>query len=375
MINSRKIKFNPNKEEFILKYKELESSKKMAELYGVNNKTILKYADSIGYKNNKTCDYWKPENKEEFISIYNKLKSSIKVAEYYGVCKKTILKYAKRIGYKNKYRNELSAEEIKYVLSNYNLKTSINLAKELNVSKSYITKIWRENNLSGKQTRRYYLNENYFEVIDTNDKAYILGVIASDGCVYKREHHVGVLSFTFHIQEKDIIDILIKYIKLEYKEHTTENRISLQINSDKIVSDLKKYNITPRKTWIYSPYILKDDSLMWAYIRGYFDGDGSIYYANKKENTPSSYEISFCGNKNTMNFFNNFFHKFDIKSYIHKDNRRKYSQDFYIVRIKENKSKSKFIKYLYENCKDVKLNRKYNKCMKFLEIYNKRLSN
>lgn len=369
------IKFNPDKEEFILKYKELESSRKMAEFYDVNNKTILRFADSIGYKNNKTCDYWKPENEVEFISIYNQLKSSIKVAEYYGVCKETILKYAKRIGYKNKYRNELSNKEIEYVLSNYNSKTSVNLAEELNVSKSYITKIWSQNDLQGKQTRKYYLNENYFNTIDTNDKAYILGVIASDGCVYERENHIGMLSFKFHIREKDIINILIKYMELEYKEYVLKDRISLQINSDKIVSDLKKYNITTRKTWTYSPYMLENDSLMWAYIRGYFDGDGSIYYINKKENMPSSYEISICGNERTINFLNNYFHKFGIKSYMHKDNRcQKYSYDFYYLKIKENESKLKFIKYLYDSCEDIKLNRKYEKCMKFLEIYNKRLS-
>lgn len=370
-----KVKFKPNEEEFILKYKELESSRKMAEFYGVNNKTILRFADSIGYKNNKTCDYWKPESDIEFTSIYNQLKSSTKVAEYYGVCKETILKYAKRIGYKNKYRNELNNEEIEYILSNYNLKTSVNLAEELNVSKSYITKIWKENNLQGKQTRRYYLNENYFNVIDTNDKAYILGVIASDGCVYERENHIGMLSFQFHIQEKDIIDILKKYMELEYKERISEDRVSLQINSDKIVSDLKKYNIVPNKTWIYSPYELDNDELMWAYIRGYFDGDGSISCRKEKDNLPSSYEISICGNKSTISFLNNYFHRFGIKSYMRKDNRaNKYSYDFYYLKIKENESKSKFVKHLYDGCNDVKLNRKYKKCMKFLEVYNERLS-
>ena len=211
-----RIKFKPNKEEFIAKYKELESSRKMAEFYGVNNKTILRFANSIGYKNNKTCDYWKPKDDNEFISLYNKLKSSGDMAKYYGVSDKTILKYAKRIGYENKYRKELSEEEILYVLSNYNNKTSLTLSKELDVSASYIKKIWRTNGLKGKENRRYYFNENYFSKIDSNDKAYILGVIASDGNVYERENHLGMLSFSFHIQEKDIIDILKKYMENQF---------------------------------------------------------------------------------------------------------------------------------------------------------------
>lgn len=370
-----RIKFKPNKEEFIAKYKELESSRKMAEFYGVNNKTILRFADSIGYKNNKTCDYWKPKDDNEFISLYNKLKSSGDMAKYYGVSDKTILKYAKRIGYENKYRKELSEEEILYVLSNYNNKTSLTLSKELDVSASYIKKIWRTNGLKGKENRRYYFNENYFSKIDSNDKAYILGVIASDGNVYERENHLGMLSFSFHIQEKDIIDILKKYMELEYKEHISEDRMSLQVNSDKIVSDLKKYNIVPNKTWTYYPYELDNDELMWAYIRGYFDGDGSISCRKTKENTPSSYEISICGNEKTMTYFNDYFHSFGVKSNIYLDNRKeKYSDDFYYIKIKENKSKAIFINNIYKDCGDVKLNRKYNKCMKFLEVYNERLS-
>ena len=312
-------------------------------------------------------------NKEEFIKKYDELKSSRKMAEFYGFDKATILNYAKEIGYVNNYRRVLNEEEIKYVLDNYYSKSSVTLSKELNVSKSYITKLWRINGLKDKQTRKYYLDEDYFETIDTKDKAYILGVIASDGCVYKRDKHIGMLSFRFHIQELDIINVIKKYMKLEYKEIITENRVALQINSDKIVSDLSKYNIIPRKTWSYKPYDLQDDILMWHFIRGYFDGDGSVYFSGKQ--VPSSYYISFCGNKETMIFINNFLQKHGIKTKLNKDNRpNKYSEEFYGIRIKENKSKEIFINYLYDDCNDIKLNRKYDKCVEFLNLYNKRLS-
>ena len=31
----------------------------------------------------------------------------------------------------------------------------------------------------------YQLNENYFETIDTREKAYFLGLLAADGCIHK----------------------------------------------------------------------------------------------------------------------------------------------------------------------------------------------
>lgn len=312
-------------------------------------------------------------NKEEFIKKYDELKSSRKMAEFYGFDKATILNYAKEIGYVNNYRRVLNEEEIKYVLDNYFSKSSVTLAKELNVSKSYIKKLWRVNGLKGKQTRKYYLDEDYFETIDTKDKAYILGIIASDGCIYKRDKHIGMLSFQFHIQELDIINVIKKYMKLEYKERITENRVALQINSDKIVLDLSKYNIIPRKTWSYKPYDLQDDILMWHFIRGYFDGDGSICFSGNKQ-IPSNYYISFCGNKETMIFINNFLQKHEIKSKIYQDKRLdKYEDDFYYIKIFENKSKEIFINHLYNDCDDIKLNRKYDKCVEFLNLYNERL--
>lgn len=369
----RKSKFYPDKDEFIEKYKELESSRKMAIYYGVNNKTILKFAHSIGYKNTKTCDYWKPDDKEEFLRLYDTVKSSEDMAKAYNVCRETILKYAKRIGYVNKYRAELTDNEKEYITKNYNRKTSSSLAKKFNVSGSYISKIWRENGLIGKESRMYYLNEDYFSEINRSDKAYILGVIASDGCVYKRDDKcIGSLSFQFHIQEKEIIDIILKFMEAEYSPSIRENRISLQINSDKIFYDLNKYNIVPNKTWIYEPCIL-EDNLMWHFLRGFFDGDGSIYHLKNCENTLSKWEISICGNKNTINIINNFLTKHNIKSNVYQDKRNeKYSHEFYYLKIKANKEKYKFIDALYKDSEEIRLSRKYLKCMKYIELYNER---
>lgn len=37
----------------------------------------------------------------------------------------------------------------------------------------------------------YSFNENYFNEIDCADKAYLLGFICADGCLYKRDGHQG----------------------------------------------------------------------------------------------------------------------------------------------------------------------------------------
>ena len=367
-----KIYFNPPPEEFISKYQEFKSGIKMAEYYGTSQTNIYSYAKKINFKNDIA---WSPEDKNQFILKYQELKSASAVSAYYNVCKPTVLKYANKIGFVNQYRNSLTSDEVKYVLENYYLKTSLNLSKELNVSKSLIIKTWRENKLAGKQSRRYYINENYFEEINSFDKAYFLGIIAADGCVYayRNANKLKMLSLGFHIQEKDIIDLFIKYTGAEYVPYTNDKVITLQINSNKLVNDLSQYNIVERKTWIYEPTHL-NSSLMWHFLRGYFDGDGSIYLSGKE--LPCNWFISICGNEQTMRFFYEFLKKNEINSYVRQDKRKgKYKFPFYNLSIRRNEDKIKFINKLYENSIDLRLSRKYLKCEEFLKLYNKRHPN
>lgn len=90
---------------------------------------------------------------EEFIKIYNELKSSRKVGEYYGCDKSSVLNHAKAIGYDVNTNKEykLSQQDKIEIINAYNNKTSTELAKQYNVSRGMITKLWKDNNLKGKE--------------------------------------------------------------------------------------------------------------------------------------------------------------------------------------------------------------------------------
>lgn len=90
---------------------------------------------------------------EEFIKKYQELKSSRKMAEFYNCNKTTILNHAKKIAFNpNSVKREykLSESDKKRILSLYYEKTSTELAEEYNVSRGMITKLWYDANLSGK---------------------------------------------------------------------------------------------------------------------------------------------------------------------------------------------------------------------------------
>lgn len=136
-----------------------------------------------------------------------------------------------------------------------------------------------------KRRTNITFNEDYFEVVDTEDKAYFLGFIAADGSVNQRDGNCKVLSI--HINKKDI-DILEKFKKVLnysgefYYYDKRPNMITMHCHSVKMVNDLLKYNIVRNKTKILEfPDIPK--KLINHYMRGYFDGDGCIsIHADKR---------------------------------------------------------------------------------------------
>ena len=91
---------------------------------------------------------------ELFKEKYLELKSAQKVGEYYGCSKTAVLSHARKIGFDvNSIPRDykLSPQDKQKILEQYNLKTSTELAKEYNVSRGMITKIWYDANLKGKE--------------------------------------------------------------------------------------------------------------------------------------------------------------------------------------------------------------------------------
>lgn len=91
---------------------------------------------------------------EDFINNYNKLKSSRKMGEIYNCNKTSVLKHAKDIGFDpNKIDRgyKLTEKDKERIINLYESKTSNELAKEYNVSRGMITKIWYDKRLSGKK--------------------------------------------------------------------------------------------------------------------------------------------------------------------------------------------------------------------------------
>lgn len=87
-------------------------------------------------------------------------------------------------------KKEFSQEQIQDIINKYQNEhyAMQKIGETYNVSRSVIGRILKENNVSiNKDNHKYTADYRKFENIDSPEKAYWLGFIAADGCVYVRE--------------------------------------------------------------------------------------------------------------------------------------------------------------------------------------------
>lgn len=132
------------------------------------------------------------------------------------------------------------------------------------------------------------LNENVFNKIDDEKSAYFLGLIYADGNIFKNKTWDSwTLSCCQSEKDMDIILKLQNFLQTNRK--INENIIkentyyTISINSKQICLDLKKLGVSENKSLVLKFPTFISDELMPHFIRGYFDGDGSIWEGKRKK--------------------------------------------------------------------------------------------
>ena len=151
-------------------------------------------------------------------------------------------------------------------------------------------------NVSRKRSRTPILS-NYFEKIDTQNKAYFLGLIAADGSVF--QCNKGKIVFSISLIDKDLLDLLsteicgsdklVREVKRKYRDGSSK-MYEIKFSDEIFTNNLISNGILINKTFTLDfPNI--DEEFISHYIRGYLDGDGTVYKFSGK------LFIAFYGNK------------------------------------------------------------------------------
>lgn len=249
--------------------------------------------------------------------------------------------------------------EINFIKENYKDMTSNEMAKKLDRTKSAIDlKI----NRLGLKKSKYTYDKDFFEEIDTEDKAYWLGFIYADGCVSFDEISKSA-EFCIRLQGRDDghlkkfnksikgnieVQLNLRTCNLNNKEYDT---CSIRLYSNKLVLDLINKGVIPNKTLAIQLPNIKSD-LMNHFIRGYFDGDGCITLDKKRRHPRADFT---CGSLEFLESIRKELYANDICSYICQE-----KSNTYRLFVRGMSNFDKFFNYLY-NESNIYLDRKFNK--------------
>lgn len=209
--------------------------------------------------------------------------------------------------------------------------------------------------------RRYTLNFNYFKQWNHN-MAYILGFIGADGYIDKKETFLRIV---LQRQDKQILEDIKRELQFtgtvrlgQAKNQTGIFDTSLLLVTSKyMVKDLINLGIVNKKSFILSMDKIPEEFKL-DFIRGYFDGDGSVGEQwSKKSQTPMLRTRFFSGSKILMEEIQQYLTNLGVKTVnIRKDTRK----ELYILEYSQ-KASLQIYDLFYQNKELICLSRKKEK--------------
>lgn len=196
----------------------------------------------------------------------------------------------------------------------------------------------------------YFSDEN---LLKHPERFVIVGFIAADGCISDTKTGQKILCIALCEKDKNVLETINEEIcnktrKLTYNKKTKS--FILSIPSDQISKDLKKYNIVPRKTYIYDLPSLNEEQMSY-FVRGYFYGDGCLY-RGKSYGSSGYYFIS------TYNFAKSL-QEFLLKNKILDREFKIYKHQNVFQFCLKGRQGSKFAKYIFQDEKMMLMQRKH----------------
>lgn len=221
---------------------------------------------------------------------------------------------------------------------------------------------------------KWKVDHSFFNKIDTEEKAYILGFLCADGCVSKNKNHVGI---SIQGRDLDVIEKLKFHLKsdvpIKHRIYKEKEYVSIGISSKELCNDLKKWGCVPLKSsrlkWIDK---IKDE-LLCHFVRGYCDGDGHVgfwFYKGKYLKSTVSFTSTedFCTGLRNL-----FLSKLGITCYTSQRHKKiRPNSNNRTIEISGNKQNLKILNWMYSGS-SIFMNRKKKKFDEFIKTYEQKL--
>ena len=176
--------------------------------------------------------------------------------------------------------------------------TGTKLSEIFNVTPNAVCSLLKRNGYKSKSPselkRKYPIQEDFFDKIDTEEKAYVLGLLYADG--YNNTDRNSV-NLTLKESDKEILNKITAIIqptkplglykgnRLQKGFENSQNAVSLIIANKHISQRLVELGCGKAKTHslVFPTEEQVPKELQRHFIRGYFDGDGSVSGDKQKQ--------------------------------------------------------------------------------------------
>lgn len=203
-----------------------------------------------------------------------------------------------------------------------------NIAKDFDVSRVTIYNEMRRRNIEKPRL----LNEDFFSCINDEYKSYWLGFIMADGSV---GNYYNNFRLAIHLKRSDTDHLKKFHQHIDSKLNVREYNYGCYSchTSNKLCNDLINLGCIPNKTFV-AAYPNIPAELDRHFIRGYLDGDGTIYHNLKTNN----WKIQFLGTEQML---------LSIQEKLGVQLKMQKPRKTYIFSIGGNKQVKKILEYLY----------------------------
>lgn len=315
------------------------------------------------------------KDKEQIIKMYKNQESIDSIIVYFQ-CREKDIRVILKENYLDRAKNQKFSKELenRIITMHQNNKLHKEISNELLVSSSGINKVLDRNNIprmsASMRNQKYDRNSFYFDDIDTPNKAYILGLLYADGNLSRKNQIIISLQEEDGYIIKQIKNELeytgnIAYVDLKKKSPKWKNQYRLAINDSHMAKELINKGLVYAKSLVLQFPDFLSSELTSYFIRGYYDGDGNIWYDNKRNKC----QVSICGTNEMIQGLSIVLTKLNIKHNIYSPKQCKRHNTF-VLRTCGNKSSYAILSWLYKDA-SMKILRKYNYYLNFCEKYNK----
>ena len=247
------------------------------------------------------------------------------------------------------------------------------VGRAFGVGNHVIEKILKERNIerTGAGRRSYQVNEYYFDEIDTSNKAYILGFFYADGSNVKSKR---TISMSLEEKDKDILERIRNEIgserPLEFLDYsnkhdfryTYKNQYRLLLFSAHMCNVLESIGMVPNKSLV-ADFPTLPSELVRHFVRGLFDGDGSVYRHKYKNRNSYQHTLTITSTLSLCEKLVNVVESaLDINCHIYDASNHNGITKVFTISGK-NQIK-KFMDWIYDGS-DLKLQRKYDRYIQY----------